>query len=169
MAQYCPDCGGVVGDTDNYCADCGFRLSEAPDLHTPGKTPPSMSPGRWYVGVAFPLIVTAVMVIVSFSIGFLEGAGALQPAVTDGWVDVVGALWSLAMLFSIAIAPLSVYFDRRNLTRAGGWAPSRAYYLAVIPGLNILLAVPYLWQRHRSRTVESSRPTEPPPDAGPSP
>lgn len=169
MAEYCADCGAAVGAADNFCPACGSPVGNGGERRQPSATPTTSVSSRWHVGVAFPLLATVGMLVVSFSIGFLEGAGAIQASTTEGWIDVVGALWSLAMLFSVVVSPASVYFDRRHLTRTVGWTPSRAYYLAVIPGVNLLVGAAYLWQRHRALADPAPAPADASAGAGPSP
>lgn len=150
MTAYCADCGTELGPDDKFCPSCGHNVNADDQAPRPGR-----SRSRWwYVGVAFPLLATAAMLILSFSIGFLVGAEALAEPTGDAWVDVVGALWALAMVFAIPLAPVALYFDREYLKQATEWSPNVLYFSVVIPILNLLVSAVYLIQRYRltSRT-----------------
>src|SRR5579884_1505062 len=67
----CPYCGAETRPGDNFCLNCGNRLSatpsNAPQQAQPGDEATSSAPGEW------------------------EGTADAPPASSDGWADEAGA------------------------------------------------------------------------------
>ncbi len=47
------------------------------------------------------------------------------------------------------LSPVFVYFDSRYLTTASAWEPSSKYYLMFLPLIGYVLAIVYIYNRHK--------------------
>lgn len=142
--SYCPACGTEVGESDTFCSECGHQLESSPVQE---ETIPS---GGWWTLILVPPATLTLVILSVFLAGFFDGMGGnLSPALTG----VGEALWDIflaEMVLSIGVLPIAFHLDRRYVRKVANWNPSSLYYLLAIPGLNILLGLSYLQQRHEA-------------------
>ncbi len=101
-----------------------------------------MKQNRWWVAIAL------MALFLPFHIAYFTGHLLLVFNVSGGWLILAG-LTILHMLTVIA-SLIGVSHDRRTGAPSSEWTPSLVYYgLFLLPSLNTLFALVYLYQRHR--------------------
>jgi hypothetical protein len=115
---------------------------------------------RWWYGVAaLPVVSVGSLLAVGLATGLVVISGALGGAVTGpvfGLLVLLGVVAAAAVIAACVLLPVSLYFDRRAISRAGvDWHPDPGWYalLGVFDALfypvGIAVACYYLYRRHR--------------------
>lgn len=109
--------------------------------------------GRWWL-VLLLEVVAGLLFVTGVGGWLIEGVFQLVVAPPVGSPGgVPGGSQTLSYVIFViplhVLAPAAVYFDRKYVAAVSEWTPSRLYYLAFVTGLGDLLAIVYLFQRHR--------------------
>lgn len=112
-------------------------ISSEQTEHDPSKYQTTIS-GKWHYGVGASIILWIVGISLS---------------------EVVSSISALSMLVAWGFMPVSIYFDREFLRATTNWNPSLIVWivLAVVPLINIVAGVIYLFRRYNSQQVSSPR------------
>lgn len=152
---YCSDCGNEIDDKDKFCSECGLSLEEqnveisesakrTAGLDQERKVP---SGGWWTLILILPATLT--LVIVSVFLGGFFGEGSLGRAFL-GMGTVLYDIFLVELGLSIVLLPIAFHLDKEYVEQVANWSPSNIYYLLAIPGLNVILGLGYLQQRHEA-------------------
>jgi hypothetical protein len=115
---------------------------------------------RWWYGVAaLPVVSVGSLLAVGLATGLVVISGALGGAVTGpvfGLLVLLGVVAAAAVIAAGVLLPVSLYFDRRAISRAGvDWHPDPGWYAllgvfgALFYPVGIAVACYYLYRRHR--------------------
>lgn len=115
---------------------------------------------RWWYGVAaLPVVSVGSLLAVGLTTGLVVISGALGGAVTGpvfGLLVLLGVVAAAAVIAAGVLLPVSLYFDRRAISRAGvDWHPDPGWYAllgvfgALFYPVGIAVACYYLYRRHR--------------------
>lgn len=150
---YCSDCGIEVDEKDKFCSECGQFLEEqtveSSDLakNTAGLDPERKAPsGGWWTLILIPPATLTLVIVSLFLGGFFEG-GSLGRAFL-GMGTILYDIFLIELGLSIVLLPIAFHLDKEYVKQVANWCPSNIYYLLAIPGLNIILGLGYLQQRH---------------------
>lgn len=104
---------------------------------------------RWHrnvIGVLLPTISVGVLFVGIILLAIVDPL--FSESVNDTLVAILAYLFLILTALAIGISPYSFHRDKRLVASATGWRPSDLYYLLFVPGLNVLLAGIYLYQRN---------------------
>lgn len=123
----CPSCGDQIAATLNSCPNCGEK---AGIIITDG----------WQMGV------------------YLAVLGWVALIAAPWFVDLTGSYSGLAFLFltwTVALIPISFYFDIKYVKSVSDWNPLAVIYLlgSLVPFLNVYLGMRY--QKYREQELGS--------------
>lgn len=117
-----------------------------PGESTTGQNRPSTSE-KWWLVLLFEVVAGLLFVT---GVGAWLIGGVFQLLGSPG---ILGGPQTLSYVIFVIplhiLAPAAVYFDRKYVATVSEWTPSRLYYLTFVTGLGDILAIVYLFQRHR--------------------
>lgn len=151
----CTGCGKWVTDGSDRCEEC---LGEADHLGRPASAGTDFGDRRlradggrvprWdrnVIGVLLPVLVVVLFVLGAILLAIIEPF--VGETTSDTLVTALAFLLLLLLGGSIGISPYAFHRDKAVVASASNWQPSDLYYLLFVPGLNVLLAVVYVYQR----------------------
>ncbi|WP_435318001.1 hypothetical protein [Haloarchaeobius sp. TZWSO28] len=97
---------------------------------------------NWWLGVLLPAGLTLL--------GAFVGVSQQPDLLAQGFLPWTGdayGVFEVAAALTPTLAPLALYLDRKFVHQTTGWLPSKAFFLVVVPYLNILVTALYLWKR----------------------
>jgi hypothetical protein len=149
---FCRSCGTAIKKEAEICPDCGVRNNnQSSQSRTSRNSGSSQSTGHnpanyetnvgssWYYLVAIPPLLT----IPSLAIFAIDFSRSLF------FLTLVGAL----LFLTAVVAPMiGVWFDRKYVQANSEWNPSILWEVGFffLYFMNIVLAVAYLYQRHKA-------------------
>lgn len=166
---FCSSCGAAIKIRAEVCPECGVRndqtssngrgrrgrssgsrshrsrrsdshSSESPPYARPGSHDPSMRTttvsDTWHYGVGAAVALWSLALVIPGS----STIGAV--CVLVGWV----------------LMPVSIYYDRQWVRATTTWNPNKALWLtlSLVPGVNIVGGVVYLYRRFNVEAVSSA-------------
>lgn len=104
---------------------------------------------RWHrnvIGVLLPTIAVGALFAGIVLLALVDPL--FSESVNDTLVTILAYLFLILTALAIGIAPYSFHRDKSRISSSTGWRPSDLYYLLFVPGLNVVLAGIYLYQRN---------------------
>lgn len=98
--------------------------------------------GGWWLPVLLAAVAFPVNVVGGFAIGL---AGSAVGGVPDLATNV---LWAVVGT-TLVVSSVAVHFDRQYVASVSDWTPTRLYYFTFLGYVGMLLAIHYVWRRHR--------------------
>lgn len=149
----CPECENEVFDHANFCDVCGTQLG----AQSTRQSQLNSSPTRfWLLPILLPILNHIYLFAAGFVIGFFEGLGVLTPGDAAVFIEWATYPWLVAFFLTGIAATAGIYMDRKNLHRTFNWQPSLAWYLVIVPGINALVSLAYVYYRWYSLRKLSS-------------
>ena len=97
---------------------------------------------KWWL---LPFVEACVLPVGIGAIVFAALIDVFIPWVADLLVYGIGFH---VMMASYVLGPVGIYFDRQYVGFVSDWTPSQLYYMALIPGWGLLIAMVYIYNRH---------------------
>lgn len=98
--------------------------------------------GRWW----FPVLLAAVAFPVNVLGGFT--IGLVGSAVRGDTGFATNALWAVVVT-TLLVSSVAVHYDRQYVASVSEWTPTRLYYFTFLGYVGMMLAIVYVWRRHR--------------------
>lgn len=124
----------------------GSRVEESESPGLPAEDPTvtvnGNPKGRWWFPVLLAAVAFPVNVVGGFTIGLVGSAVGGDPGFATN------VLWAVVGT-TLAVSSVGVYFDRQYVASVSDWTPTRVYYFTFLGYLGMILAIHYVWRRHR--------------------
>lgn len=98
--------------------------------------------GRWWFPVLLAAVAFPVNVLGGFTIGLVGSAVGGDPGFATN------VLWAVVGT-TLVTSSVAVYFDRQYVASVSDWTPTRLYYFTFLGYVGMMLAIVYVWRRHR--------------------
>lgn len=103
---------------------------------------PEAARGGWWFPVFLAAAAFPVAIVGGFTIGLVGSAVGGDTSLATN------LLWG-AVVATLLLSSVAVYFDRKYVSSVSEWTPTRLYYFTFLGYPGMMIALVYVWRRHR--------------------